>query len=75
MNLKEYDVVRLRRALSEQSLPAGATGTVVMVYDTPPGYELEFCDEQGGTLALISLTANEGDDLLELVGGAEGVSD
>jgi hypothetical protein len=51
MKLKEYDVVRLRLALPEHSLPAGATGTVVMVYDTRPGYEIEFCEEEGVTLA------------------------
>lgn len=62
MNLKEYDVVCLRRPLAEYSLPAGAVGTVVMVYDAPPGYEIEFCDEEGATLALISLAKENADE-------------
>jgi hypothetical protein len=65
MKLKEYDVVRLRLALPEHSLPAGAIGTVVMVYDTPPGYEIEFCDEEGVTLALVSLAVTDADRLVE----------
>ncbi len=73
----EYDVVKLKHALSSDSpqawpigtithLNAGAIGTVVMAY---PGdsatheYEVEFLDEQGKTLALMMLK----DDELELV--------
>jgi len=55
MTLHEYDVVRLRRAYPEHKLEAGAIGAVVMVYDNPPAYEVEFCDADGVTLALLTL--------------------
>ncbi|MEJ1961001.1 MAG: DUF4926 domain-containing protein [Gammaproteobacteria bacterium] len=65
MNLQEYDVVRLRRPLTEHALPAGTAGTVVLVYDNPPGYEVEFTDKNGVTLALISVRQSDADGLLE----------
>lgn len=55
MTIEEYDVVRLRRPLPEYKLAAGAVGAVVMVHDDPRAYEVEFCDEQGVTLALLTL--------------------
>jgi hypothetical protein len=37
-------------------LDAGAVGAVVMVYEAdPPGYDVEFTDPQGVTLALLTL--------------------
>ena len=37
-------------------LPAGALGTIVMAYPgVRPGYEVEFCDDNGITLALLTL--------------------
>ena len=55
MTLQEYDVVRLRRPLPQHKLPEGAIGAIVMVFNDPPGYEVEFCDKNGATLALITL--------------------
>ena len=55
MTIKEYDVVRLRRPLPEHKLATGAVGAVVMVYHDPLAYEVEFCDEYGVTLALLTL--------------------
>jgi hypothetical protein len=66
MKLKEYDVVRLRRLRPEHALSVGAAGTIVMVYTDPPGYEVEFCDQNGVTLALVSLSEREADGLLEI---------
>ncbi len=58
----EYDVVKLKRPLS--GLEAGAVGAILMVYDSvPPGYEVEFTDQDGVTLALLTLR----DDDLEPV--------
>lgn len=57
--MQEYDVVRLRRSLPEHNLAAGAVGAIVMVFDEPPAYEVEFCDEDGLTIALVTL--EEGD--------------
>jgi len=40
-----YDVVRLKRAIPEIPLPAGSSGTIVIVHDAhPPAYEVEFPD-------------------------------
>jgi hypothetical protein len=50
----EYQLVRLKHAAG--GLREGTLGTVVMVYTYPwPGYEVEFCDENGFTLALLTL--------------------
>lgn len=65
MTIQEYDVVRLLGAIPEHQLPAGAIGTVVMVYEEPHTYEVEFCDVGGITIALVTL--NEAD--LERVSG------
>ncbi len=53
-----YDVVRLRAARDE--VDTSTRGAVVMVYDvTPPEYEVEFCDDEGGTVALLTLREDE----------------
>jgi hypothetical protein len=65
MKPKEYDVVRLLRALPEHNLPAGSTGAVVMDYtehstgDLPPAYEVEFTDSDGVTLALVTVSEDD----------------
>lgn len=48
------------RPLPEHGLPAGTTGTVVLVYDNPSeAYEVEFTDPDGYTLALVTLQPNQ----------------
>jgi hypothetical protein len=59
MTLHEYDVVRLRRAVPEHQLDAGAIGAIVMVFEDPPAFEVEFCDSEGVTLALVTLTEED----------------
>ena len=59
MNLREYDVVRLLRERPEHGLAAGAVGAIVMVYKVPPAYEVEFCDKDGVTVALITLEQSD----------------
>jgi len=59
MTLHEYDVVRLRRSLPEHRLSEGDIGAIVMVFDRPPAYEVEFCDTNGVTRALVTLTAED----------------
>ena len=40
-----YDVVKLKRAIPEIPVPAGSSGTIVIVHDAhPPAYEVEFPD-------------------------------
>lgn len=61
--LAEYQVVRLSRDIPEEGLKAGARGAVLMVYpqrpDSPREYEVEFTDEEGGTLALLTLPEDQ----------------
>jgi hypothetical protein len=57
MTFREYDVVRLRAALSSHQLPKGAVGAIVMVYERPTAFEVEFCDPHGVTLAIVTLPA------------------
>ena len=59
MTLREYDTVRLRRPIPQHRLDAGTLGAVVMVFDDPPAYEVEFCAEDGSTLALVTLTESD----------------
>ena len=62
--LSEYDVVRLRSATSAAGIPVGTRGTILIVYfDTPPAYEVEFVDDVGGSLG--TFTVREGDLDLE----------
>lgn len=55
MKLKEYEVVRLLSPIPEHGLPAGALGTIVMVYPEPLAYEVEFLDKRGNTIAIATL--------------------
>lgn len=52
---EEYDVVRLREGRPGDSLITGATGTVLIVHGAHQAYEVEFCDEGGVTIALLTL--------------------
>jgi hypothetical protein len=56
---KEYDLVKLKTSLNEHNLIAGMMGVVLIVYDaSPPVYEVEFCDNEGMTIALLTLDDN-----------------
>jgi hypothetical protein len=59
MRFNENDVVRLRCDRPQDGLLVGAVGTIVLVYTDPPGYEVEFCDDEGGTIAMVSFSAAE----------------
>jgi hypothetical protein len=53
-----YDVVRLRTPRA--GIDTTILGAVVMVYDVVPAeYEVEFCDCEGATLALLTLRVDE----------------
>ncbi len=52
----EYDVVKLREDRDEDGLKKGTIGAVLIVHDADPvAYEVEFCDSEGFTLALLTL--------------------
>ncbi len=56
---KEYELVRLKQPVPSIGLNAGAVGAIVMVYDDPPAYEVEFTDSSGATMALLTLKEEE----------------
>lgn len=51
----EYDLVRLKEPLESFDLTIDMIGTIVMVYPEPGIYEVEFVDDKGNTLALLTL--------------------
>ena len=58
----EYDVIKLKKDNPSRNLYAGVKGTILMVYDEPHlprAYEVEFLDEEGKTLALLTLQEDE----------------
>lgn len=56
MKRAELDVVILGEDLPNEGLVKGTVGTIVMVFDTPTlGYLVEFCDEEGRTIAMPAL--------------------
>jgi uncharacterized protein DUF4926 len=60
VDIKELDVVTLTTALPDQSLEAGAIGTVVHVFQTPnTAFEVEFVDDDGMTTAMATLTRDQ----------------
>ncbi len=53
---EEYEVVRLKKDMPSENLKAGTRGTVLIVYpDSPPAYEVEFLDENGNSLTVLTL--------------------
>ena len=60
MNYKLLDRIRLKRDIPERNLKKGMTGTIVIVHEKPnTAYEVEFYDDQGGTIAQLALQPNE----------------
>jgi len=56
--IKEYDVVELTEETPDLNI--GARGAVVMVHpSSPPAYEVEFVDDEGRTMALLTLRADQ----------------
>ncbi|MFB5171593.1 DUF4926 domain-containing protein [Erwinia amylovora] len=53
--IKEYDVVRAKKDLSEAVLK-GCKGAVVMLHEEPTlGYEVEFINDVGETLDVLTV--------------------
>ena len=55
----ELDIVQLQQAHPECGLPAGAMGTVVLVYQQGEAYEVEFVRSDGSTQAILTWPAAE----------------
>jgi hypothetical protein len=66
---EEYQVVRLRKDFPEHNLPMGVTGTILLAYEKKPnlpgGYEVEFVDDHGKTLALLTVYEEDIEEVLE----------
>lgn len=57
--IKEYDVVKATKMLSD-SIAMGCRGAVVMVHSKPAlGYEVEFVDDNGETLDVLTVYQND----------------
>ncbi|MCT4713477.1 DUF4926 domain-containing protein [Enterobacteriaceae bacterium H18W14] len=53
--IKEYDVVKAKKDLTDTVLK-GCRGAVVMIYQEPTlGYEVEFVDNEGDTLDVLTV--------------------
>lgn len=51
-------MVVLTENLPDEGLSAGMKGTIIEIYSKPvEGYEIEFCDEQGRTVAQLALSS------------------
>ncbi len=55
--IKELDRVALTKNLPKHSLKAGDIGTVVDIYESGEGYEVEFCTLTGETIDVVTLYA------------------
>jgi hypothetical protein len=51
----ELDIVVLKRDIPEYKLKAGDVGAVVHVYASEKSYEVEFANNRGETIALLTL--------------------
>jgi len=59
---QEYDVVRLKKPKSSLNITVSDKGTILMVFDEPNlprAYEVEFVDEEGHTIALVTVSDDE----------------
>jgi hypothetical protein len=56
--IKELDTVILTRDVPDQKLRKGDLGTVVLVHANDAAYEVEFVTLDGGSLAVVTLSAD-----------------
>lgn len=55
-----FDVVVLTEDIPGEGLRAGMEGAIVEVYSLPiEGYEVEFCDAEGHTVAQLALSPDQ----------------
>ena len=57
---KELDVVVLKKAVPGTGIPAGAEGVIVHIHSVPrTAYMVEFCNDAGETMDLVSLLPSQ----------------
>ncbi|MBU9808718.1 DUF4926 domain-containing protein [Rahnella sp. C60] len=60
MEFSLFDVVILNVDLPDEGLVKGMTGAIIDVYSSPSmAYEVEFCDQQGRTIASVALAPEQ----------------
>jgi hypothetical protein len=59
MTINDYELVALRRDIDAHNLRVGDVGMVLDCYADGAGYEAEFGDAQGNTIAVISILATD----------------
>lgn len=57
--MRELDLIVLLKDLPEEGLKRGAVGTIVFVPRSEEGYEVEFTDDSGDTIGVVSLTPSQ----------------
>lgn len=58
--MEKFDVIKLKVDLPENNLKIGMIGVVVDIFDVPEiGYEVEFTDDKGRTIAEVALKPNQ----------------
>lgn len=63
MKRAELDVVILAEDLPDEGLTKGMSGTIVIVFTNPElAYLVEFCDEEGRTIAMPALLPDQLND-------------
>ncbi|MGW5360727.1 DUF4926 domain-containing protein [Actinopolymorpha pittospori] len=50
-----YELVELVVDVPDENLSRGMIGTIVEIYNNPPGFEVEFADSDGHLIALLGL--------------------
>lgn len=61
---KLLDLVKVTKDFPEDGIKAGAIGTVIECYAEPSeGYEVEFLDDEGYTIAVLTLDAVDVDGI------------
>ena len=60
MQYSLLEVVQLQQDFPNISLFRGSTGTIIYTYMSPhEAYEVEFCDDRGVTIALLTLRSEQ----------------
>lgn len=53
---KEYDIVVAKKQI--ENVPSGTIGTILIIYEDKKVYEVEFVDNEGGTINVLTVNEN-----------------
>ncbi|MFE1813850.1 DUF4926 domain-containing protein [Metapseudomonas otitidis] len=60
ISLELNEVVRLLESIPSEGLSSGSLGVIIAVFSEPEeAYEIEFCDEEGVTIAQLALRQSQ----------------